>query len=105
MDEPIRLSVSEASRIFGVTEKTIRRGLASGALRYIVVRGRYKITFDSLLAWSQQRSGLRHKLQRSGIGKYVESWKIRNTLYSPNPERYKKTPPQPSPQRDDHRGV
>src|SRR3989338_5121058 len=97
MDEPIRLSVSEASRIFGVTEKTIRRGLASGALRYIVVRGRYKITFDSLLGWSQQRASLRHKLQSSGIGQYVATWKIRNTLYSPNPERYKKTPDQPAP--------
>lgn len=97
MEEIIRLSVSEAAKIFGVTEKTVRRAIAGGTVRYVVVRGRYKIAFDSLLIWSQQRTSTKHKLQQAGIGQYVTAWKIRNTLYSPNPERYRKTRPKDSP--------
>jgi excisionase family DNA binding protein len=81
----IRLSVSEASRLFGVTTKTIRRALAEGVITYIVVRGRYKISFESLVRWSQERPKIKNKLAQTGIGQYVGQWKIRNRLYSPNP--------------------
>ena len=81
----VRVSVSEAARLFGLNARTIRRAIAVGEITYIVVRGRYKINFESLVRWSQQRPNIEKKRDRSGIGQYVEQWKIRNTLYSPSP--------------------
>lgn len=81
----IRLSVSEAARLFGVESKTIRRAIKTNDLKYIVVQGRYKINFQSLLEWSQKRTSTKNKLEKSGIGQYVDKWKIKNRLYSPNP--------------------
>src|SRR3989338_1173864 len=81
----IRLSVSEAAKFFGVEQKTIRRAIKTGELRYVVVRGRYRIAFESLLTWSQKRPKVKNKLSTSGVGQYVGQWKIKNKLYSPNP--------------------
>ena len=64
----IRVTVSEASRLFGVDSKTIRRAIKAGALKYIVVQGRYKINFQSLLGWSQRQTSTRNKLTNAGIG-------------------------------------
>ncbi len=86
----IRLSIAEAAKIFGIDQKTIRRAIKDAQLVYVVVRGRYRITFESLLKWSQHRPTVKNKLERQGIGQYVGQWKIRNTLFSPNPERAKK---------------
>ncbi len=86
----IRVSVSEAARLFGVSQKTVRRALAEGDLVYVVVRGRYKISFESLIRWSQKRPHVKNKLAKEGIGQFVEQWKIRNRLYSPNPKVLKK---------------
>ncbi len=82
-EETIRLSVSEAARLFGVNARTIRRAIQAQALRYVVVRNRYKISFASLVNWSQTHTGVRNKRDKSGIGQWVHQWKIRNTLYSP----------------------
>jgi excisionase family DNA binding protein len=82
---PLRVTISEASRLFGVHDKTIRRAIRGGDLRYIVVHGRYKLHFDSLMLWSQRRKIVREKRDSKGIGQWVERWKIRNILYSPRP--------------------
>lgn len=84
----IRLSVSEASKLFGVDQKTIRRALKNQEIRYIVVRGRYKINFDSLLKWSQKKTTINNKNNKYGLGQYVDKWKITNKLYSPNPQTF-----------------
>ncbi len=86
MSSLIRVSVSEASRLFGVSTKTVRRAIADGALTYVVVRGRYKINFESLVRWSQERPKVRTKVAKDGIGQFVSQWKIKNRLYSPNPK-------------------
>ena len=82
----IRVSVSEAGRLFGVSQRTVRRALSEGQITYVVVQGRYKINFESLLKWSQQTTTVRNKRDKAGIGQYVDHWKIRNKLYSPNPK-------------------
>ena len=82
----IRLSVSEAARMFGVSQRTIRRAIADQEITYVVVQGRYKINFESLLRWSQKSVRVRNKRDKQGIGQYVEQWKIKNKLYSPNPK-------------------
>ena len=83
---PIRVSVSEAARLFGVDPHTVRRALSNGELRYIVVQGRYKINFESLLTWSQNRTSVNNKLNKKGLGQYVEKWKIKNKKFSPDPK-------------------
>jgi len=90
MSNVIRLSVSEAARLFGVDQKTIRRAIKAEEFKYIVVQGRYKINFESILEWSQQRITAKNKLDKQGIGQYVDKWKIKNKLYSPNPKSVEK---------------
>ncbi|MBD3251266.1 helix-turn-helix domain-containing protein [Candidatus Uhrbacteria bacterium] len=84
---PLRITVSEASRLFGVHDRTIRRAIRSSEIRYVVVHGRYKLNFDSLMIWSQRKTSIRHKRDSKGIGQWVDQWKIKNTLYSPRPPR------------------
>ena len=87
---PIRLTTSQAANLFGVSEKTIRRAIQDQELQYIVVRGVYKINFESALRWSQSRIKIKNKLNLNGIGQYVDKWKIKNKLYSPNPKTAEK---------------
>lgn len=84
----IRVSVSEAAKLFGISTRTVRRAISDGAIAYVVVRGRYKINFESLVKWSQSRPTVRNKLASTGIGQFVEGWKIKNRLYSPNPKMF-----------------
>lgn len=86
MPNVIRISVSEAARLFGVDQKTIRRAIKAQQIKYIVVQGRYKINFESLLEWSQGKTTTKNKLAKIGIGQYVDNWKIKNKLYSPHPK-------------------
>jgi len=83
---PIRLTISQASNLFGVSQKTIRRALQEEVVSYVVVRGVYKISFESILKWSQSRVKIKNKMDNNGIGQYVDKWKIKNKLYSPNPK-------------------
>lgn len=92
IDQIIRLSVSEAARLFGVSQRTIRRAITAEELTYVVVQGRYKINFESLLKWSQNTTTVRNKRDRAGIGQYVNQWKIKNKMFSPNPEALKDQP-------------
>lgn len=82
----VRLSVSEAARLFGVDPITIRRAIKEEKLRYVVVQGRYKVNFESLVQWSQNQKTVEKKLNTKGIGQYVDQWKIKSKKYSPNPE-------------------
>ena len=83
----IRVSISEAARLFGIDAKTIRRAIKAQEIRYIVVRNRYKLNFESLIKWSQRKTTVRNKSNSNGIGQYVEKWKISNKLYAPNPPK------------------
>lgn len=82
--EIVRVSISEAAKLFGVNTQTIRRAIKSQEITYVVVAGRYKLNFESLVRWSQQKTTLRNKANTHGIGQYVDKWKISNTLYSPS---------------------
>lgn len=90
--EIIRLSVSEAAKLFGVNSQTIRRAIQAQEITYAVVAGRYKIHFESLVKWSQRHTTIKNKMAQKGIGQYVEKWKIKNPMFSPNPKSVKKTP-------------
>jgi len=83
---PIRLTISEAAKMFGISAKTIQRAIKENEVNYIVVRGRYRLNFDNLLKWSQRRPTVKNKMAKNGIGQYVDKWKISAPLYSPNPK-------------------
>lgn len=83
MHNQIRLSITESAKMFGVSEKTIRRAVKNEELKYIIVAGRYKISFESLVRWSQKKTLINNKTNIYGIGQFVEKWKIKNKLYSP----------------------
>ena len=83
-DNIIRVSVSEAARLFGVSSKTIRQAIKNEELKYIVVKARYKINFSSLIEWSRQSTRRSNQLDSQGIGQYVDQWKIKNKKYSPH---------------------
>lgn len=87
MNTNIRVSISEAARLFGVSEKTIRRAIQNKEINYIVVAGRYKLNFESLIKWSQRKTQVKTKTEKYGIGQYVDKWRISNTLYSPRPPK------------------
>jgi excisionase family DNA binding protein len=80
----VRVSPSQAAQLFGVNERSVRRAIKNGELRYIVVQGRYKINFEDLVHWSQQMPSRQQKRDNEGIGQYVNQWKIRNKKYSPS---------------------
>lgn len=86
----IRVSISEAARLFGVNPQTIRRAIKDQELNYVVVAGRYKLDFESLVKWSQRSTTVRNKSNKQGIGQFVGKWSISNTLYSPSSKRIKK---------------
>jgi excisionase family DNA binding protein len=89
----LRLSISESAKLLGIHEKTLRRALKLGQIRYVIVRGRYKVAFDSLIGWSQRIATVRRKRDERGIGQWVDQWKIRNTLYSPRTPEYPRGAP------------
>ncbi|MCB9802523.1 helix-turn-helix domain-containing protein [Candidatus Nomurabacteria bacterium] len=84
MENIIRVSVSQAGQLFGVSSKTIRQAIKNEELKYIVVKGRYKINFSSLVEWSQQSTRRSNQLKAQGLGQYVDQWKIKNKKYSPS---------------------
>ncbi len=85
----IRVSVSEAARLFGVNSQTIRRAIKNQEITYVVVANRYKINFESLIKWSQAKTTVKKKSNEKGIGQYVDKWKISNTLFSPSAKSLK----------------
>src|SRR3989338_1069181 len=87
--EIVRVSISEAARLFGVNAQTIRRAIQSGEITYVVVAGRYKLNFESLVRWSQTKTTVKNKSEKFGIGQYVDKCKIKNTLYSPSTKSIK----------------
>jgi len=85
LPQNIRLSVSQAAKLFGLSDRTLRRAILRREIRYIVVRNRYQLNFESLLAWSQSHAHAAKKLETKGMGQWVEKWKINNPKYSPRP--------------------
>ena len=71
---PIWVSVSEAAKLGGVQTKTIRRAISGGLITYRVRGNRYLIDFGSLLNFLRSRTKLNNKLQKAGLGQYVETW-------------------------------
>ncbi len=72
---PIYLSVTEAAKIGGVQDKTIRRALKqAGELKFRIVNNRYQIDLASLITFLHKNTKLKNKLYNFGIAQYVKDW-------------------------------
>ena len=72
---PLWLSISEAAKIGGVTNKTIRRAIKSHTIKYKVIGNRYLVDIKSLVIYLYTKKKLTNKLNEYGVGQYIESWK------------------------------
>jgi hypothetical protein len=72
---PLWVSVSEAAKLGGVQNKTIRRALQAKILRYKIIKNRYLIDFSSVIHFLLNKTKLKNKLNQHGIGQYIEKWK------------------------------
>lgn len=70
----IPLSISECAKMFGLSDKTVRRAIKNGELPYITVKERYRILFKDMLKWSHIRPRLEHSRDQKGIGQFVARW-------------------------------
>lgn len=68
---PIWLSVSEAAKLGGVKDKTIRRALqADSGLKFKVTNNRYQIELGSLVSYLHKNTKLKNKIMDYGLGQY-----------------------------------
>jgi len=71
----IWLTMSEAAKIAGVNNKTIRRAVLAKKIRYKVAGNRYLIDLASLIKYIISKKKLVNKFMLYGLGQYVEKWK------------------------------
>jgi len=71
----IWLSVSEAAKIGGVQNKTVRRAIQFNHVKYKIIGNRYFIDFYSLISYLHTKTKLKNKFNQFGLGQYVEKWK------------------------------
>jgi len=74
ISNPVWLSVSESAKIGGVTNKTIRRAIQSNNIKYKILKNRYLIDIASLIQYLLKTKKLENKLNKYGIGQYVDKW-------------------------------
>jgi hypothetical protein len=72
---PLWVSVSEAAKLGGVQNKTIRRALQAKILRYKIIKNRYLIDLSSVIHFLLNKTKLKNKLNQHGIGQYIDKWK------------------------------
>lgn len=84
--QDIPLSISECAKIFGLSEKTVRRALKDGEIPHILVKSRYRIMFADLLQWSHSRPRLKTSRDERGIGHYVAKWQLPRTPEGKQPK-------------------
>jgi hypothetical protein len=73
--KPIWLSVTEAKKLGGVQDKTIRRAIQYNYVKYKIVSNRYLIDFTSLVTYLHTKTKLKNKFNQFGLGQYVDKWK------------------------------
>jgi excisionase family DNA binding protein len=73
--KPIFLSVSEAAKLTGIGNKTVRRAIESTTVKFIVKQNRYFIDIGSLVRFMLATTKRKNKFNTDGLGQYVDKWK------------------------------
>lgn len=71
----IKLSPSQAGKLFGSSERSIRRAIKNREIPFLVVSSRYQIDFSDMLVWSRKFHSRERKRDTLGLGQFVEKWK------------------------------
>jgi|AntRauTorcE11897_2_1112592.scaffolds.fasta_scaffold03670_5 DNA-binding transcriptional MerR regulator len=72
---PIWLLISEAAKLAGVSDKTIRRAVKDiGGLRYRIINGRYYVELLSVIEYLERSTKLSNRLNTFGLGQYVKEF-------------------------------
>lgn len=71
--ETIWLSISEAAKMGGVENKTIRRAIKKD-LKFKIKGNRYFVDFESLIFYLHRNTKLKNKLNEHGVGQFVKEW-------------------------------
>jgi len=74
-DRQIWLSVSEAAKMGGIDNKTIRRAIKDKRIKYKVFGNRYAIRLSSIIEFAHSTKKLRNKFFSHGLGQYVDTFK------------------------------
>ncbi len=72
---PLWLTISEAAKLGGVNNRTIRRAAQSKKIKYKIIGRRYYIDLTSVITYLYSRAKLKNKLNQSGIGQYITKWR------------------------------
>jgi hypothetical protein len=75
--EPVWLSVTESAVLCGVNNKTIRRAILNGKLKFKIYKNRYLVEFGSLLEYMFSNTKLKNKFLTSGLGQYIVKWETK----------------------------
>lgn len=74
INAPLWLSVSEAAKLGGVQNKTIRRAIQSKAVKFKIIGNRYQVDLESLIVYLHSNKKLKNKLLNNGLGQYVDNY-------------------------------
>ncbi len=72
---PLWLSVSEAAKIGGVKNKTIRRAIQFNTIKFRIIGNRYQVDLSSVIDYLFSKTKLKNKFNQFGLGQYVDKWK------------------------------
>ena len=75
LNYPLWLSVSEAAKIGGVKNKTIRRAILFNSIKFRIIHNRYQVDLSSVLDYLFSKTKLKNKFNQFGLGQYVDKLK------------------------------
>jgi hypothetical protein len=70
---PIWLLISEAAKLGGVQQKTIRRAILAKTVKYKIVKNRYLVELSSVVKYLDSNTKLKNKFNNFGLGQYFIS--------------------------------
>jgi hypothetical protein len=68
---PIWLLISEAAKLGGVQQKTIRRAILAKTVKYKIVKNRYLVELSSVAKYLDSNTKLKNKFKNFGLGQYL----------------------------------
>lgn len=72
IQNPIWLSVSEAAKISGVNQKTIRRAIQGKQINYKIHKDRYLLNLSAVMQYMHTNTKLKNKFNQYGLGQYLK---------------------------------
>lgn len=72
---PLWLSISEASKVCGVSNRTVRRAIKGLDVDFKIINDRYFVELLSILIFVKTNVKLKNKYYKFGLGQYLDKIK------------------------------